>query len=170
DGQHVPVRVVHARGERPAAIDNETAIHFAPATSSERDRRCDQSIRIGVPHLMLGLGVVVAENPMMAREVAYVPGRRRATARKLGRDVNDRDELELHAPECLGLMEPKQTSLVEELLVLAKEHTGILALLGALAHKWHNRARSAHGFLVIDTREVTTRGLYQRAHSIASVP
>src|SRR5262249_18263025 len=134
--------------------------HFAPAARSERDRRCDQSIRIVVPHFMLGLGVVVAENPMMAREVAYVPGCRWTTARKLGRNVNDSDELELHAPKSLGLMEAKQASLVEELLVLAEEHAGIFALLGALPHNGHNRARSAHGFLVIDPGEVTAQGLY----------
>src|SRR5215471_3611704 len=32
DGQHVPIRVVHTRGERPAAIDDETALHFASPT------------------------------------------------------------------------------------------------------------------------------------------
>src|SRR5262249_49916228 len=36
NGQHIPIRVVHARGERPAAIDNETTLHFAPPTGGER--------------------------------------------------------------------------------------------------------------------------------------
>src|SRR5262245_66296690 len=103
----------------------------------------------------------------MAREVAYVPGRGGAAARKLGSDVDDRNELELHASECLGLMEAEQSRLMQELLVLAQEHPGILAPLGALAHYGHNCARSPHGFLIVDTGEVAALGLDQRAHCVA---
>src|SRR5439155_13340215 len=63
DGQHVPIRVVDAGGERPAARDDEPAGGLAPTAGGQRDGRGDQRVRVGVPYLALRVGVVVAEDP-----------------------------------------------------------------------------------------------------------
>src|SRR5262249_45602794 len=46
------------------------------------------------------------------------------------RDVDDRHKVKLHPAEGLGLVKPEQPALMQELLVVADEHAGIL---GALA-------------------------------------
>ena len=158
DGQHVPVGIVDARGERPAAVDDEAAVGLAPAAGRERDRGGDQRVGVGVPHLVLRLGLVVAEDPVMAGEVADVPGRRRAAARKLRRDVHDRDEVELHAAERLGLMEAEQPALVQQLLVLADQHRGRLRRFCARSRSTGTISRARRMRLVVaDAGEIAAR-------------
>ena len=105
-------------GQRPLTMKPPSTLRAA--AGRERDRGGDQRVRVRVPHLVLGLGLVVAEDPVMAGEIADVPGGRRAAARDLGRDVDDRHEVELHAAERLRLMEAEQAGLVQQLLVLAR--------------------------------------------------
>ena len=87
----------------------------------------------------------------MAAEVADVPSRRRAAACDLRRDVDDGDEVELHAAEHLRLVVAKQARLVQELLVLADEDARVFGLLRPFAQHRHDLARPAHGLLVADT-------------------
>jgi len=56
---------------------------------------------------------------------------------------------------------------MQELLVVADEHAGVLGALGALAQDRHDLARSAHRLAVADTGEITTHPLRQRAHRLA---
>ena len=104
-------------------------------------------------HLVLRLGLVIAEDPVVAAEVADVPCGRRTAARELGDDVDDRHERQLHAAEALGLVEAKKPGLVQELLVLRQKHAGVLALLRPLAQRRHDVARAAHRLFVADARE-----------------
>ena len=99
----------------------------------------------------------------MAAEIADVPRRRRAAARDLGRNVDDRDERQLHAAERLRLMEAKQPGLVQQLLVLADEHARVLGSLRALAQHGHDLARAAHRLVVADGGEIAAGRLRQRA-------
>ena len=103
---------------------------------------------------------------MMAGDVADVPGGRRAAARKLRRDVDDRDEVELHPPESLRLVKAKESGLVQELLVLADEHAGVLGALRALAQDRHDLARPAHRLVVADAGEIAPHRLRQRADGV----
>ena len=70
---------------------------------------------------------------MVAGDVADVPGRRRAAARKLRRDVDDRHEGKLHPAESLRLVKSEQPALVQELLVLADQQPGVFGVLRARA-------------------------------------
>src|SRR5262249_8786697 len=106
-------------------------------------------------------------DPVMAGDVAHAPGRGRAAARKLRRNVHDRHEVKLHPAEGLGLMKPEQPALVQELLVVADEHAGVLAALGARAQDRDDLAPSAHRFAVADGGEITTPPLRQRAPRLA---
>src|SRR4029453_15239219 len=110
---------------------------------------------------------VVSEDPMMAGDVGHAPGRGRAAARKLRRDVHDRHEIKLHPAEGLGLVKPEQPALVQELLVVADEHARVLGALSALAQDRHDLARAAHRLVVADGGEITTHPLRQRAHALA---
>jgi hypothetical protein len=103
----------------------------------------------------------------MAGDVADAPGRGGATARELRRDVHYGDEGKLHPPESLRLMKPEQPGLVQELLVLANEHAGVLGRLRALAQKRHDLACPAHRLLAADVGEVAAQALRQRAHRTA---
>ena len=105
----------------------------------------------------------------MAGHVADVPGRGRAAARKLRRDVHDRHEVELHPPEGLRLVKPEQPALVQELLVLADEHAGVLGALGALAQNSDDLPRPLHRLGVADAGEITAHRLRQRTDSAALV-
>src|SRR4029453_8264747 len=96
---------------------------------------------------------VVSEDPMMAGDVGHAPGRGRAAARKLRRDVHDRHEVKLHPAEGLGLVKPEQPALVQELLVVADEHARVLGALGALAQDRHDLARAAHRLVVADAEK-----------------
>ena len=105
----------------------------------------------------------------MAGEVADVPGRRRAAARKLRRDVHDGHEVELHAAEGLGLMEAEKPGLVQQLLGVAGETARVLGRLRALAQHRHDLARPAHRLVVADPREVAAGRLRQGAYRVALV-
>ena len=167
-GEHVPVRIVDAGGERPAAADDESAVDLARAAGRERDRGRDQRVRVRVPDLVLGVGMVVAEDPVVAAEIADVPGGRRAAARDHVDDVDERHERQLHPAERFRLMEPEQPGLVQQLLVLAREHAGVFRRLRALAQHRHYRARPPHRFVVIDAGEIAAR-LRQRADETGRV-
>src|SRR5205823_12781112 len=153
DREHVPVAIVHARGERPPPADDK-AVFCNPTTSrGKRDRGGDERIRVGVPHLVLRLGLVVAEDPVVAAEVADVPGGGGAAARELGHDIDDCLERQLHAAEAPGLVEAEQARLVQQLLVLGQQHARVLALLRALEERRHALARAPHRLFVADACE-----------------
>ena len=98
----------------------------------------------------------------MAAEIADIPRRRRTTARDFGHDVDQRHERKLHPAERLRLVEAKQPGLVQQLLVLAREHARVFGGLRALAQDRHDVARTAHRFVVGNGREIAPR-LRQRA-------
>ena len=151
-------------GQRPD--DDEPAVGLARAAGGKRDGGGDQRIGVGVPHLALGLGVVVAEDPVVAGEVADVPGRRRAAARELGRDVDDGDEVELHAAEGLGLVEAEEARLVQQLLGVAGQPARVLGRWRALAQERHDLAGAAHRLVVADAGEVAARRLRQGSYGV----
>jgi hypothetical protein len=99
----------------------------------------------------------------MRGEISDVPGGGRAAARDLGRNVEDRDEFELHAAEDFRLVETKQAGLVEKLLVLTQQNTGILGPLRAFAQRGHDLARAAHRLVIGDAGEVAPHRLRQRS-------
>src|SRR5947208_4441112 len=169
DREHVPVAVVHARGERPPPADDK-AVFCNPTTSrGKRDRGGDERIRVGVPHLVLRLGLVVAEDPVVAAEVADVPGGGGAAARELGHDIDDCLERQLHAAEAPGLVEAEQARLVQQLLVLGQQHARVLALLRALEERRHALARAAHRLFVAYAGEAQFRMSYN-SHTDGYLP
>src|SRR5438094_2839804 len=105
------------------------------------------------PHFVLRLGLVVAEDPVVAAEVADIPRGRGAAAGELGDDVDDRDIRKRHAAVALGLVVAEEPGLVQQLLVLRQQHARVLALLRALGEGGHEVARAAHGFLIADAGE-----------------
>src|SRR5689334_6766279 len=92
-------------GQRPLMTKPPSAFRPRPAASAMDEAI---SVRVRVPDFMLGRGVVVAQDPMMAAEIAHVPRRGRAAARELRRNVHHRDEIELHSPEGSGLVKTQQ--------------------------------------------------------------
>ncbi len=76
--------------------------------------------------------------------------------------AEDRDEFELHAAEDFRLVETKQAGLVEKLLVLTQQNTGILGPLRAFAQRGHDLARAAHRLVIGDAGEVAPHRLRQR--------
>ena len=117
----------------------------------------------------LGVGIVVSEDPMMAGDVARVPGGGRAAAGELRRNVHDRHEVELHSTEGFGLMKPEQPALVQELLVLAQQHPGVFGPRGALTQDGHDLPRAPHRLGVADGGEIAALRLRQRAHGTVSI-
>src|SRR6185503_4743686 len=115
--------------------------------------RGDQHIRVRIPQLVLGLGLVVAEDPVVAAEVADIPRRGRAAARQLGDDVDYRDERQLHAAEALRLVVAEKAGLVQQLFVLGQQAARVLALLRPLAQYRDDLPCAAHRFVVTDVRE-----------------
>src|SRR6266480_6220814 len=157
DREHVPVAVVDAGREWPSAADDEPIIDFFPSAGGQGNGRRDQYVRIRVPHLVLRLWLVVAEDPVVAAEVADVPGGGGAAARELRHDIDDRLERQLHAAEAPGLVEAEQARLVQQLLVLGQKHARVLALLRALEERRHALARAAHRLFVADAGEAHFR-------------
>src|SRR5262249_59046929 len=104
----------------------------------------------------------------MAGDVPHALGRRRTAARKLRRNIHDGHERKLHPAEGLWLVKPEQPALMQELLVVANEHAGILGALGALAQDRHDLPRPPHRLVVADAGEITTHALRQRARLVLS--
>jgi hypothetical protein len=142
-------------GQRPLTMNPPGA---------RRDRRGDQRIGIGVPHFVLSLRLVVAEDPVMAGDVGHAPRRRRTAAGELRRDVDDCDEVELHAAERLRLKEAEQPGFVQQLLGFAHQHARVLGRLRALAQNRHDLPRPAHRLDAPDGGEIAPHRLRQRAH------
>src|SRR5207249_5377633 len=117
-------------------------------------------------------GLVVAEDPVVAAEVADIPRGRGAAAGELGDDVDDRDIRKLHAAVALGLVVAEEPRLVQQLLVLRQQHARVLALLRALGEGGHEVARAAHGFLVTHTGEAhpTSLSMASRRSRLVSAP
>ena len=159
DGQHVPVRVVDAGGERPAARYDEPAVGLARSAGGKGDGGGDQRVGVGVPYLALGFGCVVAEDPVVAGEVADVPGGGGAAAGELGRDVDDGDKVELHAAEAFGLVETEEARLVQQLLGVACQPARLLGRRCALAQQRHDLAGATHRLVVADAGEVAAHRL-----------
>src|SRR5207302_11194262 len=125
----------------------------ATASRGTRYRRGDEHIRIRVPHVVLRIGLVVAEEAVVAAEVADVPGGGGAAARELRHDIDDRLERQLHAAEAPALVEAEKARLVQQLLVLGQQHARVLALLRALEERRHALARAAHRLVIADIGE-----------------
>ena len=136
DGEHVPLGVVDARGERPAPAHHEAAVGAPRPPGGERDGGGHERVGVGVPHLVLRLGVVEREDPVVGAQVADVPRGGRAAAPELGHDVHHGHEGQLHAAEGLRLMEAEQAGLVQKLLVVAQEDAGVLAPLARARAGW----------------------------------
>jgi hypothetical protein len=106
---------------------------------------------------------------MMAGKVADVPSRRWAPAGEFRGNVDECHERELRAAECLRLVKPEESGLVQQLLVFADEHARVLGRLCALAQGRHDLARPAHGFVVADGGEIAPRFLRQGADGRATL-
>src|SRR3984893_2256518 len=102
----------------------------------------------------------------MAAHIADVPGGGGAAACKLRRDIHHRHERKLHSAECLGLVKPEQAGFVQELLVCANEHAGILGRLRPLAQERHHLPCPPHRLGVVDAGEIPPDRLGQRAHGL----
>ena len=63
-------------------------------------------------------------------------------------------------------MKAEQTALVQELLVVASEHAGVLGALRALAQDRHDLSCPPHGLVVTHAGEIATHELRQRARLV----
>ena len=93
----------------------------------------------------------------MHAEVSDVPARRGAAASNLGRDVEERDEIELHAAPTAGLVEPEEPGAMQVLDRLLRHLAPGLGAERALAQSRHQRARPAHRLVVTDVGEARGR-------------
>ena len=149
--EHVPVRDVDAAREAPGAPDDETSVHFAPAALRKSDPGGDQRVGIGSPHFVLGALVVVGEHPVVDGEIAEVPGGRGAAAADLCRDLEQRDEVELHPAMALRLRDADEPGGVEIGERLGRHPAQGLAACGALAQRGDERAGPGERLAVADT-------------------
>ena len=149
-GEHVPVGIVDAGRERPAAADHEAAIDL-PARGRPRARSRRRSARRGLrPTLRAGSPARSSRASSDGSRDCRRSMRSRDSRARSPPDVEDRDERQLHPAEDLRLMEAKQPGLVQQLLVLANEHARILGGCRALAQGRHDLARAAHRLVVAD--------------------
>src|SRR5206468_11220929 len=110
--QHVPVGGVDAAREVPEAADGEAAVDAARAPRRVGDAGGDHGVGIRAPHLLLGALVVERQHPVVDAEVRHVPGGGGAAAPDLGGNVEQGDEVELHAAPAPGLVEAEQPGAV----------------------------------------------------------
>ncbi len=153
EAQHVPVGIVDARRHRPAARDLVAAVDLAAAATGEGQRGGDQRVGRGVPDLVLGLGLVVAQHPVMAREIAEVPGGRRADPGDLRTDVDQDANIEIGATDPRGLHDPEQSGAMQVAFGLVGHAAQLLAFGRAPGQDRRQRARPLHHLFVGNARE-----------------
>ena len=149
-GELVPGRGIHARGEIPVARQHDAAVDLAPLALRVRNPRSNDRVRVVGPDFFLRPRVVEREHPVMDRKVADVPCRGGiAAADDLG-DVEDRNEIELHAAPALGLQEAQQPVLVQQCEDLGRQLPRLLRGGRELAQLWNDCVRPAYGLLIVD--------------------
>src|SRR5262249_31290244 len=86
-----------------------------------------------------------------------VPARRGAAAGDLGRHIEERDEIELHAAPAPWLVEAEEPGAVQVFDRLLWHLAPGLGSRGALAQSRHEPARPAHRPVVVDFGEARAR-------------
>ncbi len=137
----------------PAPADDEAAVDPSGLALRIRDPRGDQDVGVLAPDLVLRALVVERDQELVDRVVAHVPGGRCAAASKLSRNVDERDEIQLHAAPAPRLHDAKQPRTMQIGLDLGQHAAFVLATLGALAQRGHQLARAGNGFFAADARE-----------------
>src|SRR5258708_33922286 len=94
EGQHVPVGIVDARRQWPAASDLVAAVDLATAARRESERGGDQRVDRLAPDLLLDARIPVGQHPVVAGEIADVPRRRRTDLGDLGADIAEDADIE----------------------------------------------------------------------------
>ena len=153
EAQHVPVGIVDAGRERPAAGHFPATVDLGPRAAWKGERRRDQGVGRDVPDLVLDARIAVAQHPVMAGQVAEVPGGRGADLGELGADIDEDADIELRAADAARLRDPEQPHLVQVLLGLVGQSPQLLAGLGALGQPRLQRARPRQHFLVTNVCE-----------------
>src|SRR5436190_12661151 len=118
EAQHVPVRIVDAGGERPAAGDLPAALDLAAPTAGKGERGCNQRVGRDVPDLVLDARIAVAQHPMVAGEIAEIPGRRGTDLRQFGAYIDEDADIEPRAADALRLGDAKQARVMQVALGL----------------------------------------------------
>jgi len=153
DGQHVPVAGVDAAREVPESADDEPAVDPAAAALWVGDARGDQRIGVLAPHLVLSSLVVERQHPVVNAEVCDVPAGRGAAPGDLGRDVEQRHEVELHAAPAPRLVEAEEPGAVQIALRVLRHLPERFVARRALAQHGDERPRATHRLVVADLRE-----------------
>ncbi len=153
EGQHVPVGIVDARRQWPAAVDLVAALDLAAATRREGERGGDQRVDRLAPDLLLDARIPVGQHPVMAGEIADVPGGRRADAGDFGADVDEDADIELGAADAGRLAHAKQAGGMQVALGLVGHAAQLLAGLGPFGEPRHQGAGTLEHFLVAHAGE-----------------
>ena len=168
-GEHVPLRRIDAAREVPVPADREPAVDLFRAALRERDPRGDQRVGVRAPHLVLRAFVVQREHPVVDAEVADVPRGGRAAARELGRDVDERHEVELHPAVPLRLREPEEPGAMQVGFGLGQHLPRGLAARRALAQRGHERGRPRERLVVADCGESRRRCIHLTASGTRAI-
>src|SRR6266481_1649118 len=156
--QHVPVRRIDAAREVPETADEEAAVDAAPLALRGVYAGGDQRVRILSPDFLLGARVVEGEEPVMDREIGHVPCGRCAAAADLSRDVEERDEGQLHAAPSPRLVKAEEPCAVELRFRLLRHLAECFGAGRALAERGDQRVRPRHRLVVAHVLKAHRRG------------
>ena len=145
----------HEKGQRPDTMSPPSTLRARPAGSAIPEG--DQRIGVRVPYLALR-AARRARASSGGCQVADVPGHGRAAARELGRNVDERHEVELHAAEGLRLGEAEEARPCRSASVSRESLARCLAAR-ALAQGGHERMRPRERLVVADSERNRRPGL-----------
>jgi len=92
---HSELSTPEEKGQRPLTTNPPSARR---APGGEGDGRGDERVGVGVPDLVLRLGIVEREDPVVGPEVAHVPRGGGTAAPELGHDVVSFEHIERNTP------------------------------------------------------------------------
>ena len=158
-GEHIPLRHIHARTERPAPCQHQAAIDQTSASLRIGDARRDQTIGIVAPHFLLRLGTEHRHIAMVRTQVGDIPAHRAIAARQHFGDIDIRDEIQLHAAPRFRLVVAEQARAMQLGFDFRHHARGAVGGGGMFAQERNHVLRAAQGLVVGDVGKIILHAL-----------